>query len=387
MFSRLLLWLAVCGLILVAVTPAPAMQTRTGPAGRVGASEDVDDDLYVAAGVVTIEGRVRGDLVAAGGTISTHGQVGGGLLAAGGTVDLSSPVGSSIRAVGGTVFMRGTVGTDAVVAGGTITVEPGARIARDLAAIGGTVSLQGAVGRNAQLAGGRVEIAGSVAGNVLVRADEMVVLPSAVIRGNLTYSSQKPAQIAQGARIVGTIAREPYPVRPALSREVVRGVRIAFGIADFLWMLVIALVLVAIVPGGLQQTADALHRRPWASLGWGALLLVAMPIAVIALVVMVIGIPFGVLLLAAHALALFVSHASAGLAIGQVLAPRLKSRYAEVAIGVAVIAMATNLPYVGWLLRLVAVAVGLGSVALALWGQREPGPPPARPMPVGPAVA
>jgi len=277
--------------------------------------------------------------------------------------------------------------TFVVAAGGTIILESNARVTRDLAAAGGNVTLQGTVGRDAHLAGGRVEIAGSVAGNVLARADEVVVLPSAVIRGNLTYSSQKPAQIAPGARVIGRILQEPYLVRPMPSREIVRGFRIAFGVADFFWMLIIAMVLAAVAPGGLQQTADALHRRPWASLGWGAFLLITVPIAIVALVVMLIGIPLGVLLLVAHTLALFVSHASAGLAIGQTLAPRLKSRYAEVAIGVGVIAIATNLPYVGWLLRLIAVAVGLGAVVLALWGQREQSPPPARPIPVGPAVA
>lgn len=156
------------------------------------------------------------------------------------------------------------------MAAGTVVLEPEARITRDLAAAGGSVSLQGTVGRNAHLAGGRVEIAGAVAGNVLVRAHEVVVLPSAVIRGNLTYSSQKPAQIAPDARVGGRILREPYLVRPVPSREVVRGVRIVFGLVDFFWMLVIAFVIAAVAPFRLQQTADTLRGRPWASLGgWG----------------------------------------------------------------------------------------------------------------------
>lgn len=119
----------------------------------------------------------------------------------------------------------------------------------------------------------------------------------------------------------------------------------------------------------------------------GACLLVAVPIAAAALLVMVIGIPLGVLLLVAHARALFVSHASAALAIGQILAPGLRSRYAGVTIGVAAIAIATNLPYLGWLLRLIAVAIGLGAVVLALWGGRAQAPPPTAPTPTGRAVS
>jgi len=39
-------------------------------------------------------------------------------------------------------------------------------------------------------------------------------------------------------------------------------------------------------------------------------------------------------------------------------------------IGVALIAIATNLPYVGIFLRLLAVALGMGATALAFWGSR-----------------
>jgi hypothetical protein len=205
------------------------------------------------------------------------------------------------------------------------------------------------------------------------------------VRGTLTYSAERPIEIADGARIVGGVRQEAYPVRPMPSRAAARGFRIAFGIVDFFWMLVLALVLVALAPAPVQAAADEIRGRPWASLGWGMLLLIVVPMVVLALMIMVIGIPAGVLLLLAHLLALFVSHASIALAAGQFVAPRLRSPYAEVAIGVGVVAIATNLPYVGWLLRFLAVAVGLGAVMLILWRRRTPAAP--RPLPAGPAVA
>ncbi|MGQ0568057.1 MAG: bactofilin family protein [Armatimonadota bacterium] len=377
--------LIAAAIALLVLTPAAAMETRAGPSGRVGQGETIDDDLYVAAGFVTMDGRVRGDVVAAGGTVNVAGQVDGGLLAAGGTLVVSGPVGSSIRAVSGTIELRGTVGTDAVVAGGAVLVDSAARITRDLTAAGGNLTIGGTVDRNASLAGGRVEIAGTVTGNVLARAGEIVILPSAVIRGNLTYSSEQPIQIASGARIGGRVSQEPYPVRPVPSRAAMQGFRIAFGVFDFFWMLVIALVLVAFLPQNVQAQADVLRSRPWASLGLGVLLLVAVPVAAVALMLMIIGIPVAVLLLVSHTLALFLSHASAGLALGQRLAPR-QSRYAAVAIGVAIIALVTHLPYVGWLLRVLAIAFGLGAVVLSLWARRPPTPTPYAPPHPGPPI-
>ncbi len=366
------------GLVLAGLSPAAALDTRAGPLARVAQSEVVDDDLYLTAARVSVDGRVRGDLLAMGGQIRVRGQVDGDVLALGGAIEVSGPVGASIRALGGSILIEGPVGSDAVVVGGSAEIEQAARIRRDLAVAGGSVALRGTVGRNVKIAGGRVEIAGAVDGNVVVRGGEVVLLPSAVVRGNLIYSSEQPVAIAPGARVLGTVTQEPYPVRPVPSRRTLRGFRIAFGVFDFLWMLVLGLVMVAVLPRGVQATAETVRDRVWASLGSGLLLLVAIPVAVIVLFVILIGIPLAVVLLMAHVLALFVSHAAAGLAIGQVLATRL-SRYAQVAIGIAVIALATNLPFVGLLLRLLIVALGLGAMALAIWRPRPPERFPAPP--------
>lgn len=367
----------IVGILLVAVSvaltglgPAAAVEIRTGPSSRVAAAQVVDDDLYVSGGRVSIDGRIRGDLLALGGQIRVRGQVDGDAMALGAAIEISGPVGGSLRAAGGSILVEGPVGADVVVLGGTVEIEQTANIIRDVAVGGGDVSLHGTVGRNVVIGAGRVEIAGTVGGDVLVRGGEVVVLPSAVVRGNLTYSSEQPAAIAPGARVSGRVTQEPYPVRPMPSRRTIRGFRVAFGVFDFVWMLALALVMVAVVPRGVQATADALRGRPWASLGWGMLLLVAMPAAVVALAIMLIGIPVAAVLLLAHILALFASHAAAGLAIGQRLASRLRSPFAQVALGVAIIALATNLPVVGIYLRLVAIALGLGAVAIAFWGRR-----------------
>jgi cytoskeletal protein CcmA (bactofilin family) len=377
----------VCAVTFVVAGPAAALEMRAGPAARVAQAETIGDDLYLAGPFVSLDGQVRGDLAAAGGTVSVRGQTTGGLLLAGGTIDIGGPVGAGIRALGGTVVVRGTVGTDLVAAGGRISIDQTARVGRDLAIAGGSVSFMGSTGRNAWIAGGDVEIGGTIAGHAMIRAGEIKLLPTAVIRGNLTYSSEHPIQIAEGARVAGTVTREAYPVRPMPSRQAVRGFRIIFGIADFFWTLIIALVVVAVFPHGVQTTADAIRMRPGASLGWGLLMLVAVPLIILALVVTVLGIPIGVLLLVAHVLVLFASHAAAGLAAGQLAAPRLRSPYAEVAIGIGLIAVATNLPYIGWLLRLLILAAGFGAVVRVIWQGRAPTPPPSKPLPVGPIVA
>ena len=88
-------------LILAAIMaqPAAALEIRGGPLSRLEATETIDDDLYIAAGRVNVDGRVKGDVIAAGGTVRIRGQVDGDALIAGGTVEVTGRVGETIRAL------------------------------------------------------------------------------------------------------------------------------------------------------------------------------------------------------------------------------------------------------------------------------------------------
>jgi cytoskeletal protein CcmA (bactofilin family) len=387
MIDRAALAAVVATLTLAVAAPAAAMDLRAGPAARVAAAETVDDDLYAAGPWVTVAGRVRGDVIAASGHVDLTGQIDGDLIAAGGTVSAGGRVGAAIRLVGGNVILRGAVGGDVVGAAGTLLVLETAEIARDIAVVAGTITVMGTVGRNARLAAERIEIGGTIVGDLNATAEQVALMSTAVVRGDVRYRSGRPIEMAPGARVLGRVEQLAYPQRPVLPRGTLRAVRVGVSIVDLIWMLVVALTLVALAPAAVQTTADTLRARPWASLGWGVVLLAAIPIAVVALFVMVLGIPIGLLLLVAQVLALFVSHAAAGLALGQVLAPGARSRYAAVALGVVLVAVVTNLPYVGWLLRLIIVALGFGAVVLAVWQLRESAPPGPPPLPERPAVA
>jgi hypothetical protein len=385
---QVVVWLALAALLGVLTVPAAALELRSGRSPHIAQADVIDDDLYVAGGTVSVAGRVRGDLVAVGGTVVARGEVDGDILGAGGTIEVLGPVRATIRVVGGNLTVGSAIGGDVVAVGGNVAILPEARIGRDVAVTAGMVSLNGTVTRNVHIAGGRVEITGTIGGNLVVRGGEIVMGPTAVVRGNFTYSSEVPLRMASGARVVGTVTQEPYPVRPLPSRRALTGFRIAFGVADFFWMLLISLFALAVVPRGVEAPADALRARPLAALGWGALLLLGIPLVAVALFVMVVGIPISTLLVLAHVLALFVSHAAAALAIGRAVRLGTQSPYAHAAIGVALIAVATNLPFVGIFLRLLIVAFGLGAAALALWASRRGTPGvPAGPGPTGPARA
>ena len=75
--------------IVRARAPVAAGDFRSETAVTVGEGETIDDDLYVGAGTVTIDGTVNGDATIGGGTVNVTGTVTGSLNVAGGTIDVT----------------------------------------------------------------------------------------------------------------------------------------------------------------------------------------------------------------------------------------------------------------------------------------------------------
>ncbi len=368
--------LAVAFTIIVTLllpSSALAFTPRAGETVRV--STPVRDDLYAAGGTVDVTALIDGDLVAAGGTLTLAGPVTGGVLAAGGTVRLEGPVGRNVRAAAGALTLTAPVGTDAVLAGGSVMVERNARIARDLVASGGKVEVLGSVARNAFLNGGNVVIGGLVSGDVDVDADRLTVLSGARITGRLRYTTARPAEIQSGARIqggtqqVGTRAARVHPLRPVTFR---------FGgrILEALWLFVLGGIALAVFPRGTRRVTEYIGARIWLSLLAGFLILVAVPVAIVLVMVTIVGIPLGLVALLLYFATLYPAQVFSALWLGTTLLGRSRqpasSPYLGLLLGTIILAVLVGLPFIGWLFRLVALLLGFGALWSVIWAGRAP---------------
>jgi hypothetical protein len=92
-----LLTVSVSALILTVAGIASAAEFGSGEQYQLPAGQIVEDDLYVSAGTVIIDGIVQGDLIAFGGYIEVNGEVTGDLIAAGGGIVVNGRVGDDVR--------------------------------------------------------------------------------------------------------------------------------------------------------------------------------------------------------------------------------------------------------------------------------------------------
>jgi cytoskeletal protein CcmA (bactofilin family) len=74
--------------LLIASPVLGAVETRSGDRVVIGSGEEVDDDLYITANEVVVDGSIEGDLVTFGRTVTVNGRVQGDLIAAGQSVEV-----------------------------------------------------------------------------------------------------------------------------------------------------------------------------------------------------------------------------------------------------------------------------------------------------------
>lgn len=364
---------------------ALAADNRQGQSVTIGPNEVINDDLYVAANTIDIQGTVNGNLIAAGNTITVSGTVTRDINAAGNSISIPGEVQGSARLAGSQVTVSGKIAGDLVVAAGAVTLDNNASVGRDVMVAGGTVTFAGPIARNLNVTGGDIVLSSSVGGNV-VAYDTNLKLDGATIQGNLDYTSNQVVQPTNGAVVTGTTHHYlPANDGPAFGSYVLGWIQTLVG-----FFLLGALVFL-LAPRFNSKAVEALHKEPWSRLGIGLAIVVAVPI--VALVAFVLGLLVGgwwlaLFLIGAYAFALALGFTLAGEMTGRFLLDLLGQRTAHpivaLIVGLVVLLIVTSIPLIGWLVGLLAVIYGAGVLIMALpWSRPAAQAPPIATPAVG----
>lgn len=230
----------------------------------------------------------------------------------------------------------------------------------------GKVRLNGPVERDVKGSGSEVIIANVVGGDVELKVKNLTLTSSANVQGNLTYTSENEADIQSGAKVEGKTTRNmPEVKKPAPFSGIVGK------LIGFLMALVTGLIITLIIPGRSASVADSIRNKPWTSLGWGAIILFATPIAAIMVCITVIGIPVGLIALALYAIAIYISQVFVGLFIGRWIIGRFRGTESKaimvgaLALGLVILTLLGLIPYLGFWIGLAVALFGLGAVLVS----------------------
>lgn len=177
---------------------------RTGDSVSIVVGQTVKNNLYAAAGSVSLSGEVVEDMYVLAGSITTNGPIGADLTAVGGTIQTHASIGGDLRVIGGDVIVAGDVGGDVFVIGGHLKILSSANVAGNVYFYGGEAEIEGVVEGNIM---GRADvflINNSVAGTDL-SARRVVLGDQANIQGDLQYESMYDLERSAQANVEGEV--------------------------------------------------------------------------------------------------------------------------------------------------------------------------------------
>ncbi|MBK7141761.1 MAG: hypothetical protein IPH75_06760 [bacterium] len=392
--------------------------------------ETIDDDLYVWSNRFQLQGLINGDLACFAYIASQQGEVTQSANYFGRKIDHSGKVGGTLRIFAEEIEVSGYVGRSALLFGSEVSVAQGAVIERDLNIFGANVMIDGAIKGNLKAEARRIEISGVIAGDVTLNADEITIVPPAVIIGKLTYTSKNEAVIdsAKGVTISGgTSWLLPSEDEEKKEEDEDRYTSLVLRISSIFAAFLFGIIVVRLFRPYAEESFSQLHNRFSVAVAAGLLgivmLLLCVIVLIFALATMIAGMvvintdaaPFGALILIfsllmvpitsflsiTGAIIFYSGKIVAALVIGYLIIGRVKQGSQPLSksalfLGLILVYAMFALPYVGLVIYILVSVIGAGAIILGIKHCRRPlnldgtdrplpnDPPPVTPPPLVP---
>jgi hypothetical protein len=370
--------------LLLVVIAAPSLthaaEIRRGNVATVAAGETVDDTLIAIGENVAIDGNVTGDLIAFARRVTIRGSVGGDVIGAGRTVIIEGPVGGNVFGFGETVTLGDTmVARNLYGFGRTVTIGSGASVGGNATTFAAEADISGRVGVDLLSFGDQVSMSGNVQRNVDAYGSKIAILPPGHVGGNVTghVADANDLTVATGATVAGKVATDiRQNVRAARRAEEKPYLTTSFYVRQAVRLgaaFLTGLLLLWVFPG-LRTLPLSTAAAGVKAGGVGLIAAVMLPVAALIACITIFGIPIGILGFVLWLLGLYFAKIVVAQIIGRSLfkSPAGLPHYAATLIaGLVIVVIAINLPWIGWLVNLVATCVGLGLLVLYAAGSRE----------------
>lgn len=352
--------------------PVFSVEAKSSSVIRVGETIDLDDeqvvggDYYGVASDVALSGAIAGDAYLIGAQTTLNGRVASDTLAIGANVTVDGEVGDDLRVVGAQVTVSGHVRGDLVVVASQLKVLSTAQIDGDLIFFGGTVDVAGSVAHNVMGNMTALRLDGPVGGDVTVTVGALTLGDKAVVTGAVQYASaselvRSPDSVVSGSIVKNESEDDGSSNSLSTIEEIILTILpLLFG--ALCWWLMFRQNLLAVV----ERSATL----PVRAILIGAAVAVVMPIVAGILLVSGLGILLGVLLMALYVVLLCVACVALGPIVGAVihswLVPQRPFGVFSILGGVVVLGLLIALPF-GSLLLLGGVVLSLGVVTERLY--------------------
>lgn len=307
------------------------------------------------------------------------------IIQAGDDVNVSGSANDLIILAGNNVNSNAN-GLYSFIAGNTINISNATD--KDIFVAGKDVSINGSVGRDAYLVGSNVSVNSKIGRNIYVFASSFTIGDSAIIDGDINISAAN-ISIADGAIINGTVtysssavANIPSSIKTNVIKDLSDGTEhvkhtpsfvstikniVFWTIANFI---LFALTLL-IAPGLFKKVSDVNRVNSvgtyFKSLGFGLLLLIAVPFIAILLMLTLIGMPFSFISLFLYITSLIYSTTFVGYLVGDTIFKDNMNNYLKGLLGILIVEILKVIPFIGGLVSFATILIALGLLIVAIF--------------------
>ncbi|MBT8147639.1 MAG: hypothetical protein KJN90_12350 [Gammaproteobacteria bacterium] len=360
-----------------------AAEFRRGVEVVIGADEVVNEDIYVVAGRIIVDGTINGDLLAAGENVEVNGAVNGDLIVAARVISVRGAVEDDVRAAGAELRFQSSIGEDLIAAGYQIEIETESFIGQDLVASANTLILNGDIRGDLDLNVMEATIAGTIDGTVQGVIEEQLILsPESRIEGALNYTSANEVNLQSGAQVAGDVTQqlpvvELFGIEYTVSTITLIVSKVIEQTKWFIGTLLVGLILIWLCPGTIHNVVETLSKSPLKSLGIGILVIPLMPIMLLVTMIAVLSVvgfsafPIVAIPGTAFAALLLLAKPVLAIAIGGHIAERTSktrepTNTGSLALGAAILAVLGLIPFVDSLVGWLTLFLGFGMWLLFL---------------------
>lgn len=253
--------------------------------------------------------------------------------------------------------------------GGSVVVGKDKTVCGDLTSFGGKIVIHGEVKGDVVVFGGDVILNGYVDGNMSLYGGSLITPEGAHVNGDIHVCGGNWTDTT-GLQLHGSFYRCTGGVNTLLGNDT--------GLQNRFWYIVtwimLSIILITLLPEHVMMVRTTVRTKTRRSLALGLLSTLLAPVILAVLIALIIAIPLAILVaigfIAAWALGTIAIGWIIGDMIVQRIAPQQNTRLVQIVVGVTVLTFLGSLPYVGWIISVIAGMIGLGAVFLSRFGTR-----------------
>lgn len=333
---------------------------------RIAEGDTLSRQMIIAGEWIDMDGHITNDLFAAGKHVNLKGSAGDDAFIAGESVVVQGSIGDMLIAAGETVLLDGNVAGETVLAGRQVRITESTRISGNLLVAADRIILEGGQTNGwARIAGKSVSLDGLIGGYVIIYSSDVTFGENYQANGGTKIISSRPVYRENLGVIPGNLDIEVH--RPPVL------LYILFQTWFYLSLLVTGIALLLLFRPLVTDLYQFSTERFWSNIGVGLLSLLGIPLAIFILFLPLVTIPLAVILGIAYAFSLFFSYLLVALVLGMQVwfwihkEPVKATWYWALALGLILIAIVTHIPFIGWLINLLLLFFGSGSVVAYMW--------------------